>query len=69
MTPESIATFISNQGVAIAMLAFIGLGFWKASAWGANLATNHLVHLQQSLDSMNQKLDRLIELTERNLSK
>ncbi len=69
MTTQEITTLINNLGMPIVIIGFMGWASIKIGTWGRTLVDNHLTHIADNIAKINEKLDKLIELTERNCPK
>jgi len=69
MTTQEITTLINNLGMPIVIIGFVGWSTIKVAIWGDKLVTNHLTHINENLIGMGLKLDKLIEIAERNSPK
>lgn len=50
---------ILNLGLGVASFAAFVFGAYKIALWGDALLNNHLTHLQESMDSMNEMLVKI----------
>ena len=62
MTIDQVVKLILESGMGVASFAAIMLIGYRGGQFLTTLTENHLVHLQASMDLVNDKLDKLIDV-------